>query len=73
VGRAVILDAARERLVTRVLVAATTAAVIESSGQSHMEIVRRWPSEEALADDILDYECTALVRHIRRRAREYGL
>jgi AcrR family transcriptional regulator len=73
VGRAVILDAAGELLVTRGLVAVTTEAVVERSGLSRMEIVRRWPSEEALAVDALHYEWTALMRHIRCRACEYGL
>jgi AcrR family transcriptional regulator len=73
VGRAAILDAAGELLVTRGLVAVTTEAVIERSGLSRMEIMRRWPSEEALAVDTLHHEWTALVRQLRCRACEHGL
>ena len=73
VGRAAILDAGGELLVTRGLVAVTTEAVVERSGLGRVDIVRRWPSEEALAVDVLHYEWAALVRSIRSRACEYGL
>jgi hypothetical protein len=69
VAHKVILRTAGELLVTRGLVAGTTEAVFERSGLSRIEMLRRWPSEEAVAVDVHN-EWTALVCHIHRRACE---
>jgi AcrR family transcriptional regulator len=71
--REAVLDAAEELLVTRGLTAMTIEAVAAKAGVEVAAINRWWPSEEALAVDVLQYEWLALATRIRRRAHVFGL
>jgi AcrR family transcriptional regulator len=73
VARAVALDAAGELLVTRGLVGVTIDTVAKRSGVSAQRIRRWWPTEEALALDVLHHEWEALARQIVRGAHGWGL
>jgi AcrR family transcriptional regulator len=55
------------------LVAVTTDAVAQRAHVSKRTIHRCWPSEEALALEVLRHEWLALARHIRRGASGFGL
>jgi AcrR family transcriptional regulator len=66
-GREAILDAAGELLVTRGLVEVTIEAVAREA------ILRWWPTEEALAVDVLHREWAALAGDIRRGACDFGI
>jgi AcrR family transcriptional regulator len=59
--------------VTRGLVAMTIDAVAERAHVSKQAIDRWWPSEEALALDVLSREWFALARNVRREACRFGL
>jgi AcrR family transcriptional regulator len=68
-----VLDSAGELLVTRGLTAMTIDAVAERAEVEKTAIARWWPSEEALALDILHHELVALAGHVRREACRFGL
>jgi AcrR family transcriptional regulator len=72
-GREAILEAAGELLVTRGLVKVTIEAVAERAYVSREAILRWWPTEEALAVDVLHREWAALVGDIRRGACDFGI
>ncbi|HEV2923883.1 MAG TPA: TetR family transcriptional regulator [Solirubrobacteraceae bacterium] len=72
-GREAILDAAGELLVTRGLVEVSIEAVAERAYVSREAILRWWPTEEALAVDVLYREWAALAGDIRRGACDYGI
>jgi AcrR family transcriptional regulator len=72
-ARTVALDAAGELLVTRGLVGVTIDAVAKRSGVSTQRIRRWWPTEEALALDVLHNEWKARARRIVRGAHGWGL
>ncbi len=67
-GRGEILDAACGLLITDGLIALRLDAIAERAGTSVEAILRCWPSEEALALDVLRHEWLALASAIRRRA-----
>jgi AcrR family transcriptional regulator len=71
--RDAILEAAGELLVTRGLVAVTIDAVARHAHVGTAAVQRMWPTEQALAADVLHHEWAALVLHIRRKACEYGI
>jgi AcrR family transcriptional regulator len=60
-------------LVTRGLVAVTIDAVAARARVSARLIRRWWPSEEALALEVLHQEWVALAGRIRRGASDFGL
>jgi AcrR family transcriptional regulator len=72
-GRDLIVDAAGELLVVSGLGAVTLDAVAARAGVSEQTISRWWPSEEALALDVLHREWIALAASVRRAAIGYGL
>jgi AcrR family transcriptional regulator len=72
-GREAILDAAGELLVTRGLVEVTIEAVAQRAYVSREAILRWWPTEEALAVDVLHREWAALAGDIRRGACDFGI
>ena len=71
--RDAVLDAAGEILVTRGLVAVTIDAVAARAHVGTRLIRRWWPSEEALALDVLHHEWVAVAGHIRRGESGFGL
>jgi AcrR family transcriptional regulator len=71
-AREAILEAAGELLVTRGLVAVTIDAVARRAQINNEVLQRWWPSEEALAVDVLHREWVVLASSIRRGAREFG-
>jgi AcrR family transcriptional regulator len=72
-GRDAVLDSAGELLVTRGLTALTIDAVAERANVEKTAISRWWPSEEALALDVLYHEWVALAAHVRCEACRFGL
>jgi AcrR family transcriptional regulator len=72
-GRDAVLDAAGELLVTRGLTAVTIDAVAQRAHVEATAISRWWPTEEALAVDVLYHEWVALAGHVRREACRFGL
>jgi len=72
-GRDSLLDAAGELLVTDGLAGLTFDAVAGRARVCRRSIERRWPTEEALALDVLRHEWLVLAGHIRRGAFEFGL
>jgi AcrR family transcriptional regulator len=72
-GRDAVLDSAGELLITRGLTAMTIDAVAERAEVEKTAISRWWPSEEALALDVLHHEWVALAGHVRREACRFGL
>ncbi|MEA2208979.1 MAG: hypothetical protein QOF54_1456 [Solirubrobacteraceae bacterium] len=72
-GRDDVLDAAGELLVSRGLVALTLDAVAQRAHVDRSLISRWWPSEEALALDVLHHEWVALAAHVYRGAYRFGL
>jgi AcrR family transcriptional regulator len=68
-----VLDAAGELLVTRGLTAVTIDAVAQRAHVEATAISRWWPTEEALAVDVLYHEWVALAGHVRREACRFGL
>jgi|GEM_PF-5401374 AcrR family transcriptional regulator len=72
-SRSAILEAAGELLVTDGLVAVTLDAVARRAAVDRQAIGRWWPSEEALAVDVLHHEWKALVTEIRSSALRMGL
>jgi AcrR family transcriptional regulator len=72
-GRDAVLDSAGELLVTRGLTAMTIDAVAERAEVEKTAISRWWPSEEALALDVLHHEWVALAGPVRREACRFGL
>ncbi|MGA2454716.1 MAG: TetR family transcriptional regulator [Solirubrobacteraceae bacterium] len=72
-GREAVLDAAGELLVTHGLAGLTLQAVAKRAHVGRRSIERWWPTEEALALDVLHHEWLALAGHIRHGAREFGL
>jgi AcrR family transcriptional regulator len=72
-SREAILDAACQLLVTRGLVALTLDAVARRADVETSLISRWWPSEEALALDVLRQEWLALAVRVRRGAVRIGL
>jgi AcrR family transcriptional regulator len=71
--RAAVLDAARELLITSGLVALTIDAVAQRADVEPTAIYRWWPSEEALALDVLRHEWVALAAHVYRGACRFGV
>jgi AcrR family transcriptional regulator len=59
--RDALLDSASILLITRGLIALTVDAVAERAGVSAESVYRWWPSEEALAMDVLRREWVALA------------
>jgi AcrR family transcriptional regulator len=72
-GRDDVLDAAGELLVSRGLVALTLDAVAQRAHVDRTLLSRWWPSEEALAMDVLHHEWVALAAHVYRGAFRFGL
>jgi AcrR family transcriptional regulator len=72
-GRGRIIDAARELLTSSGLSAMTLDAVAARARVSEQMISRWWPSEEALALDVLRREWIALAAGVRRAALKSGL
>jgi AcrR family transcriptional regulator len=71
--RGAVLDAARELLVTHGLVALRLDAVARRAEVDPVAICRWWPSEEALALDVLRQEWVALAAHVYRGACRFGV
>jgi hypothetical protein len=72
-SRQAILDAAGQLLVARGLVALSLDAVARLADVDTSLISRWWPSEEALALDVLRQEWLALAVRVHRRAARIGL
>jgi AcrR family transcriptional regulator len=62
------LEAARELLANEGLVGVTMAAVATRAGVDESVVSRWWPTEDALALDVLRHEYVVLVNRIRRRS-----
>jgi AcrR family transcriptional regulator len=73
VSRSSALKAAAELLSSEGLLGMTLAAVASRAQVDQVTITRWWPSEEALALDVLGHEWVRLADRIRRRACEFGL
>jgi len=72
VTRSSALDAAGELPANEGLVGTTVAAVATRARVDKFTIRRWWPTEEALAIDVLRHEWLVLAARIRRRACEFG-
>jgi AcrR family transcriptional regulator len=72
-GRQVIIDAAGELLADSGLGAMTLDAVAARVRVSRQTITRWWPSQQALALDVLRREWIARAAEVRRGALRYGL
>jgi AcrR family transcriptional regulator len=72
-GRDRIIDAAGELLASSGLRAMTLDAVASRARVSEQAISRWWPSEEALALDVLRREWIAVAAEVRRAALRCGL
>jgi len=69
--RAAALEAGGELLVARGLVGVTLDAVAERSRISRRAIERWWPSEEALALDVLHHEWVGLASQMLRGSHRW--
>jgi AcrR family transcriptional regulator len=69
--RAAALDAGGELLVTRGLVSVTLDAVAARSRISRRVVERWWPSEEALALDVLHHEWVGLANQMLRDSHRW--
>jgi AcrR family transcriptional regulator len=67
------LDAARELLASEGLVGVTVAAVATRARVDESSMRRWWPTEDALALDVLRHEWFVLASRIRRRSCKLGL
>jgi AcrR family transcriptional regulator len=72
-GRDLIIKTAGELLIGSGLGAITLDAVAARARVSEELISRWWPSEQALALEVLHREWTVLAASLRRAAIEYGL
>jgi AcrR family transcriptional regulator len=72
-GRDLVIKTASELLIDSGLRAITLDAVAARAHISKSTISRWWPSEQALAIDVLHREWTALAASVRRGAIKYGL
>jgi AcrR family transcriptional regulator len=72
-GRDRIIDAAGELLTSSGLSSMTLDAVAAQARVSEQTISRWWPSEEALALDVLRRQWIALAAEVRRAALRFGL
>jgi AcrR family transcriptional regulator len=67
------LEAGRELLASEGLLGVTVAAVATRASVDKATLRRWWPSEDALALDVLRQEWFVLAGRIRRRACRLGL
>jgi AcrR family transcriptional regulator len=67
------LEAAGELLASEGLVGVTMAAVATRAQVDESTMMRWWPTEDALALDVLRHEWFALASRIRRRSCKLGL
>jgi AcrR family transcriptional regulator len=67
------LEAAAELLASEGLVGVTMAAVATRARVEESTMSRWWPSEDALALDVLRHEWVVLASRIRRRSCVLGL
>jgi AcrR family transcriptional regulator len=72
-SRRAVLEAGGELLVSCGLVALTVEAVARRANVDRSTISRRWPSEEALAMDVLHHEWAGLAAHVYRGACDFGI